>query len=55
MFDRCSSLTVAPELPATTLAKSCYENMFSECTSLIKAPKLPAKTATLRLLLWNVL
>ena len=31
-------------LPATTLAKSCYENMFEGCTSLTTAPKLPATT-----------
>lgn len=55
MFNECSSLTEAPELPATTLAGSCYNSMFDGCTSLIKAPKLPAKTATHRLLLWNVL
>ncbi len=31
-------------LPATTLAKSCYEGMFSGCTSLQTAPVLPATT-----------
>ena len=34
MFNSCSSLTQAPELPATTLANFCYYNMFSNCTSL---------------------
>lgn len=29
-----TQLTTAPELPATTLAKSCYSNMFQKCTSL---------------------
>jgi hypothetical protein len=37
-----TSLTTAPELPATTLARMCYSHMFSGCTSLTKAPKLPA-------------
>ena len=31
------------ELPATTLAPSCYRNMFFNCTKLTRAPKLPAK------------
>ena len=31
-------------LPATTLAKSCYEGMFNSCPSLTKAPELPATT-----------
>ncbi len=30
----CASLTVAPELPATTLAEYCYYDMFYGCTSL---------------------
>ena len=34
MFDGCASLTTAPELPATTLTESCYNNMFAQCTSL---------------------
>ena len=29
-----SSLTIAPELPATTLATQCYSGMFNGCTSL---------------------
>lgn len=44
MFSGCTSLTVPPELPATTLAYGCYESMFSGCTSLITAPSLPATT-----------
>jgi hypothetical protein len=44
MFDNCTSLTTAPELPATTLANSCYQNMFDNCTSLTTAPELPATT-----------
>ena len=44
MFSGCTSLTQAPELPATTLAGDCYESMFSGCTSLTQAPALPATT-----------
>ena len=44
MFSVCTKLTSAPELPATTLANSCYYGMFSNCTSLTSAPKLPATT-----------
>ena len=44
LFYNCTSLTTAPELPATTLAESCYSNMFSGCTSLTSAPVLPATT-----------
>ena len=46
MFSECSSLTTAPELPATTLTNGCYENMFDGCTSLVTAPELPATTLT---------
>ena len=42
MFQNCSSLTQAPELPATTLNPYCYYSMFSGCTSLTQAPELPA-------------
>ena len=34
MFENCSSLTEAPELPAPVLADSCYWGMFIGCTSL---------------------
>lgn len=34
MFRRCTSLTTAPELPATTLAYTCYNEMFLGCTNL---------------------
>ncbi len=44
MFNGCTSLTTAPELPATTLAIECYYGMFSGCTSLTAAPELPATT-----------
>ena len=44
MFNGCTGLTTAPELPATTLASYCYETMFKGCTSLTAAPELPATT-----------
>ena len=44
MFMNCTSLTQAPELPATTLASRCYYNMFKGCTSLTTSPVLPATT-----------
>ena len=34
MFYKCSSLTKAPALPATTLSNGCYQYMFSGCQSL---------------------
>ena len=45
LFENCSVLTSAPELPATSLAYNCYYCMFLGCTNLKTAPKLPAKTA----------
>ena len=42
LFSGCTSLTQAPELPATILAGNCYQGMFSGCTSLTQAPELPA-------------
>lgn len=42
MFRDCTSLTTAPELPATRLNYSCYSSMFRGCTSLTTAPALPA-------------
>ena len=43
-FNGCTSLTSAPQLPATTLTQSCYDSMFRDCTSLTSAPQLPATT-----------
>ena len=34
MFNACSSLIEAPELPATTLADNCYQYMFNRCYNL---------------------
>ena len=44
LFQKCTSLTTAPALPATKLAYSCYAWMFHKCTSLTHAPALPATT-----------
>lgn len=44
IFFGCSSLTQAPDLPATNLAFGCYGMMFYDCTSLTQAPALPATT-----------
>ena len=43
MFYGCTSLTQAPELPAETLADSCYYGMFSGCEKLDSVTML-AKT-----------
>ena len=43
LFRNCTSLTAAPELPATTLAPYCYTNMFNKC-AITQAPELPATT-----------
>lgn len=42
LFDQCTSLTEAPQLPATQLASNCYRSMFMGCTGLTQAPALPA-------------
>ena len=44
LFSGCSNLISAPDLPATTLATRCYEEMFFCCNSLTVAPELPATT-----------
>lgn len=44
LFNGCTALTTAPELPAMTLADNCYYGMFYDCSSLTTAPKLPAQT-----------
>lgn len=43
MFYGCTNMTTAPELPATTLAASCYRSMFNGA-GLTTAPELPATT-----------
>ena len=44
LFNNCTSLTTAPELPVKTLTNNCYESMFNGCKSLQTAPELPATT-----------
>lgn len=43
MFSWCTYLTIAPQLPATTLAKGVYWYMFESC-SITTAPNLLAET-----------
>lgn len=42
MFDGCTNLVNAPELPATTLKDYCYQLMFRSCKN-IKSIKCRAK------------
>lgn len=42
LFDECSSLVTAPELPVDGLYGYAYRHMFRACTSLVEAPVLPA-------------
>lgn len=42
LFEKCTQLTSAPNLPATKLADGCYSNMFNGCTNLKTVPTLPA-------------
>ena len=44
LFEDCTQLTSAPDLPAETLAEACYSFMFEHCTSLKTAPELRATT-----------
>lgn len=44
MFQGCTNLVAAPELPATVLADRCYRLMFQGCVSLTTAPALPVTT-----------
>ena len=44
MFNGCTGLTKAPQLPALTVGASAYANMFSGCILLEKTPMLPATT-----------
>lgn len=43
-FYGCTSLTKAPELPATTVPTSGYAYTFYGCTSFTKTPEFPATT-----------
>lgn len=42
MFNGCTSLITAPELPALSVPNQAYANMFSYCSNLVTAPALPA-------------
>ena len=44
MFYGCKALTAPPDLPATSIASSCYRRMFQGCTAMTKSPDLPALT-----------
>jgi hypothetical protein len=44
MFNGCTSLIAAPDLPAASMTYLCYTAMFYSCTSLVDAPALPAMT-----------
>lgn len=44
MFEGCTSLEKAPDLPAATLASGCCKAMFEGCKTLEKAPELNATT-----------
>ena len=44
LFQDCTTLTKAPELPSTVVSDYCYYYMFYGCTSLTTAPELPATT-----------
>lgn len=47
MFQYCSRLTAAPDLPATTVGTQCYAHMFDGCTGLTTPPAiLPATSLT---------
>ncbi len=48
LFKNNKSIVSAPELPATTLAERCYQEMFKDCISLTEAPTLPATTLAKR-------
>ena len=45
---KSSSITVAPELPATSLATDCYYEMFNNCKSLTAAVNLMATSLATR-------
>ena len=44
LFINNTTLTTAPELPATTLGRYCYSSMFYNCSSLTEPPVLSATT-----------
>ena len=44
LFLSCSALVSAPELSASTLTTSCYQQMFRRCSSLSVGPKIFAES-----------
>ena len=48
LFNGCTSLTTAPELPSTISTTRCYGGMFNGCKFLKSAPELPATTTAER-------
>lgn len=46
LFQDCTTLTKAPELPATYTSDYLYHYMFANCSSLTQAPSLPATNLT---------
>ena len=44
MFQGCTSLAAAPELPATTMGQDAYYGMFSGCTAMLTPPSRLAGT-----------
>lgn len=46
MFMGCTSLTSAPDLPATALADKCYFRMFHSCSGLESIPSFPSTAVT---------
>ena len=45
LFEECSNLQNAPQLPSNDLAEGCYAMMYVLCTSLHTHPDLPAEEA----------
>jgi len=42
MFIDCTSLTIPPNITATSVGAYACAGMFERCTSLVTAPNLPA-------------
>lgn len=47
LFDGCTTLISAPQLPSVTLPNGCYARMFRGCSSLRVAPRINATTVNL--------
>jgi hypothetical protein len=44
MFENCTGLTSAPNLPAEIIKYASYQQMFKGCTGLLEAPELLTNT-----------